>query len=164
MGVRMGGLYQTLAGLLPPVFDQGSLSGMQSTPVGISQAPSPATKTPDPSDYMAQANPKGLVEQGNLPIWTRPTVQNADGSHSTEYSISNQDDQGHEVLIPTVVNGKFLTPDGTKPAEGSPAEAAMFHQAWSHYEKTGEHLGKFDTPANADAYAGVLHNRGTRPK
>lgn len=109
---------------------------------------------------MAVPNPKGLVERGNLPIWNRPTVQNADGSHSSEYSVSFQDEQGREVLVPTVVNGKFLTPDGTKPPEGSAAEKTMFRAAWDHYLKTGENLGKFDNADNADAYSQQLHNRG----
>lgn len=108
---------------------------------------------------MVTPNPKGLVEPGNIPIDNRPTVKNADGSHSTEYSVSfNQD--GKEVLVPTVVGGKFLTPDGKKPKEGSPEEKAMFKAAWQHYLDTGENLGKFDSPANADAYAEQLHNRG----
>ena len=113
-----------------------------------------------PSATMAVANAKGLVEPGNILIWHRPAVQNADGTHSSEYSISNQDEQGREVLIPTVVNGRFLTPDGRKPPEGSDAEKAMFDAAWDHYEKTGQNLGKFDSVADADAYANVLHNRG----
>jgi hypothetical protein len=109
--------------------------------------------------FMAAANPKGLVEKGNLPIWHRPIVHNADGTISSEYSTSFGDDDGHEVLVPTVVGGKFLTPNGKKPPEGSPAEKAMFQAAWQHYLKTGEHLGKFDNPDNADAYSQVLHNR-----
>lgn len=115
---------------------------------------------PQRDQFMAAPNPKGLVEKGNLPIWNRPTVQNSDGSHSSEYSTSFEDDSGHEVLVPTVVGGKFLTPDGKKPEEGSAAEKAMFKAAWSHYLKSGENLGKFDNPDDADAYAGVLHNRG----
>lgn len=111
--------------------------------------------------YMAVPNPKGLVEKGNIPIWNRPVVQNADGSHSTEYSTSFEQD-GHEVLVPTVVNGKFLTPDGKKPPKGSAAERAMFKAAWDHYLKTGENLGKFDNPDDAGAYAGQLHNRGNQ--
>lgn len=119
---------------------------------------------PPQNQYMAADNPKGLVAPGNLSIWNRPAVQNDDGSHSSEYSTSFQDDDGHEVLVPSVVGGKFLTPDGKKPPEGSPAEKAMFKAAWNHYKQTGEHLGKFDNPDNADAYAGVLHNRGTMPQ
>jgi hypothetical protein len=118
------------------------------------------TKPSHPDPFMAISNPKGLVEKGNLPIWNRPTVQNADGTHSSEYSTSFADDKGREVLVPTVVNGKFLTPDGKKPEEGSTEEKTMFKEAWRHYLKTGENLGKFDNPDNADDYASKLHNRG----
>ena len=119
-------------------------------------------KPSDSSDFMVGTNPKGLVERGNLPIWDRPTVQNADGSHSSELSFSREDD-GKEVLVPSIVNGKFMSPDGKKPPEGSPAEKAMQDRAWQHYKDTGEHLGKFDSPDSADAYADALHNRGPRP-
>ena len=115
---------------------------------------------PDRRDeMMAVPNPKGLVERGNIPIWNRPTVQNDDGSHSTEYSTSMNED-GKEVLVPTIVNGRFLTPDGKKPPEGSKEEKAMFDRAWQHYKDTGEHLGKFDSVADEEAYADALHNRG----
>ena len=127
-------------------------------------------------ETMAEPNPRGLVEPGNLPIWNRPTIQNADGSHSSELSISMQDDQGHEVLIPTIAGGKFLTPDGKMPplvnGKVPPAEdwnkypewRALKEEAWNRFERTGEHLGKFDNPDDADAYAEVLHNRGTAPQ
>ena len=126
----------------------------------------PAQRPPQnpSSDFMAVPNPKGLVEPGNLPIWNRPTVQNADGTHSSEYSTSFQDEKGREVLVPTVVNGKFLTPDGAKPPEGSAAEKAMFRAAWQNYLKTGQHLGAFDSPDNADAYAQQLHTRDQRAR
>lgn len=117
----------------------------------------------DPTaETMVTSKPKGLVEAGNLPIWNRPEVKNDDGTHSSEYSVSFQDEKGREVLVPTVVGGKFLTADGKKPPEGSPAEKAMFQEAWKHYQKTGEHLGKFDKPENADAYAEQLHSRGKK--
>lgn len=119
---------------------------------------------PQATDTMVNPKASGLIEPGNIKIWDRPAVQNADGSHSSEYSTSFQDDKGNEVLVPTVVNGKFLTPDGKKPAEGSPEEKAMFKAAWDHYTKTGENLGKFKTPKDADAYANILHNRGAAPK
>ena len=119
---------------------------------------------PDVGDTMVIAKPKGLIEPGNLPIWNRPVIKNADGSHSTEYTTSFQDEKGREVLVPTVVNGKFLTPDGKKPREKSPEEKAMFKAAWQHYLKTGENLGKFDNPKDADAYSFVLHNRGRKPQ
>jgi hypothetical protein len=121
---------------------------------------------PDKDPYMVYNNPKGLIAKGNLPIWTRPTVNNSDGSHSSEYSTSFTDERPHskyynkEVLMPTIVNGKFLTPDGKKPKEGSAAERAMFEEARKHYYATGEQLGVFDNPDNADTYATILHNRG----
>lgn len=118
-----------------------------------------AGKPKGSTDTMVVANPKGLVEAGNLNIWNRPTVKNSDGSHSTEYSTSFNVD-GKEVLVPTVVNGKFLTPDGKKPPEGSASEKQMFDKALQHYRQTGQNLGKFDNPDDADAYANVLHNRG----
>jgi hypothetical protein len=31
-------------------------------------------------------------------------------------------------------------------------------KAREHYQRTGEHLGKFDTPEDADAFAEKLHN------
>lgn len=111
---------------------------------------------------MVEENPRGLLQKGNLPIWNRPVVHNADGSDSTEYSVSFSDDKGREVLVPTVVSGRFLTPDGKKPPEGSAAERQMFHAAWGHYLKTGEQLGIFDNPNDADQYAEKLHNRGNQ--
>jgi hypothetical protein len=66
------------------------------------------------------------------------------------------------VLVPTIVNGKFLTLDGKMPEEASAAEKAMFDRAWQHYKDMGEHLGKFDNPDDANAYANVLHNRGEK--
>jgi hypothetical protein len=135
-------------------------------PPGLMRKPA----APDPSQTMAVANPKGLVEPGTLPIWNRPTVQNADGSHSSELSFSREDEDGNEVLVPAVVNGKFMTPDGKMPPLGhedrrgkyvpTPEEKAMQDRAWEHYEQTGEHLGKFKDTDSADAYAEILHNRG----
>lgn len=116
----------------------------------------------DTSKTMVVQNPKGLSEPGNLDITNRPAVKNADGTHSTEYSTSFNVG-GKEVLVPTIVNGKFLTPDGKKPAEGSAAEKTMLKAALQHYKDTGEHLGKFNDAKSADAYASQLHNRGEKP-
>jgi hypothetical protein len=57
-------------------------------------------------------------------------------------SISIGTDQG-EVLIPTVVNGRVVSDQ----------------EAIRHYQKTGEHLGIFRTPKDADAYAQTLHKQ-----
>jgi len=103
--------------------------------------------------------PKGLIEPGNINLNDRPSIRNADGTHSSEYSVSFADDKGREILVPTIVNGKFLTPDGTKPPEGSAAEKEMFARAREHYENTHEHMGIFSSPQAADAYATDVHNR-----
>jgi hypothetical protein len=136
---------------------------------GMGSVPKGATPT------MVVAKPKGLVEAGNIPIWNRPSVLNDDGTHSSELSISMQDDKGNQVLIPLIVNGKFLTPDGKMPSgpiphnaqeweKASPEWKALKMRAWQNYEKTGQHLGKFGGETaedDVDAYAQVLHNRGS---
>jgi hypothetical protein len=112
---------------------------------------------------MSIANPAGLLEPGNINITNRPLIENADGTASSEYSTSMEED-GKEVLVPTVVTDAsgthFLTPDGKKPEPGSAEEKAMFQEAWKHYKETGQHLGKFKDAASADSYAHQLHNRG----
>jgi hypothetical protein len=116
---------------------------------------------PNPTQRTVIGNPAtvpGMIQPGNLDLTNRPIIKNEDGTHSSEYSTSFGTDKG-EVLVPTVVNGKFLTPDGKKPKPGSAEEKAMFKRAQQHYEKTGEHLGIFDTPEHADAYANIVHNR-----
>ncbi len=86
----------------------------------------------------------GLVEPGNLDLTHRQIVDNPDGSYGTEFSMSFNDGK-HEVLIPTIYDGKHHTNE----------------QAIEHYHETGEHMGKF-APGDykrADAYAEKLHNR-----
>lgn len=100
----------------------------------------------EPSDIggvTRTATPKGLVTAGNINLNNRPTVKNADGSISTVRSISiNVDDK--EVLIPTISDdGKLL----------SDSEAVAL------FEKTGRHLGMFDSVENANRYAENLHKQ-----
>jgi hypothetical protein len=95
------------------------------------------------------ANALGVVdgpspkEPGNIDIFNRPRVQNADGSISTVRSMSVNID-GEEVLIPTV------SPDGNMLSD---------KQAVDLYRETGQHLGKFNTPEDATEYAHGLHNQ-----
>lgn len=83
----------------------------------------------------------GMIESGNIDLSGRPVVRNADGSISTVRSISVGMD-GKEYLIPTVSeDGKVL----------SDADAVK------QFKKTGKHLGVFDSPEDATAYARQLH-------
>lgn len=84
----------------------------------------------------------GQYGRGNIDLNNRQVYRNPDGSISTERSTSFNEN-GKEVLVPTIVNGKPVTPT----------------EAWSHYLKTGQHLGKFDTVDEANAYAEALHRR-----
>ena len=81
------------------------------------------------------------IEAGNIDIASRPTVQNDDGSVSTVRSISIEED-GKEVLIPTVVEGKVVSDE----------------EAISYYQITGQNLGRFKNAEEADKYAVALHN------
>jgi hypothetical protein len=149
--------------------DAGQPATPSATLPGMSAVPKGATPT------MAVANPKGLVQPGNIPIWNRPSVLNANGTHSSELSISIGEDKGVQALIPLIVDGKFLTPDGKMPPgdvphndeewqKASPEWKALKMRAIQHYRQTGQHLGKFGGPTAEDdveAYAQVLHNRGS---
>lgn len=90
----------------------------------------------------AIGSPNGLVHPGNVDLYAQPEVRNPDGSISTVDSLGVNFD-GFEVLIPQV------TPDGR---HLQPKDAI------EEYKKTGRHLGKFDTPENATAYAIKLHD------
>jgi hypothetical protein len=78
-----------------------------------------------------------------MDLQKRPVVKNRDGSISTVRSMSTNID-GREVLLPTVSDdGRILTN----------------RQAIEEYKRTGKHLGIFDNPASATAYAKSLHEQ-----
>jgi hypothetical protein len=83
----------------------------------------------------------GLIEPGNVDLYAQPSVPNPDGGMSTVNSFSVNFD-GKEYLLPTV------TPDGRLLSQ---------EDAIREFEATGRHLGVFDSPDAADAYAKNLH-------
>lgn len=91
-----------------------------------------------------QARLVGLVTPGNIDLTQRvnPLTWNPDGSYSTLRSSSFGTDQG-EVLVPTVVN-RQIVPD---------------QQALAQYQQTGQHLGVFRSPDDADRYGQYIHQR-----
>ncbi len=83
--------------------------------------------------------------KGNIDLTARPIYKNADGKISTVNSMSINED-GKEVLIPTIVNDK-----------NGNAKMLTEREAIEHYHNTGEFLGKFDTVDEANEYANALH-------
>lgn len=83
----------------------------------------------------------GQTAPGNIDLFQQPKVTNADGSVSTVDSASANID-GQEVLLSRVTpDGRHLSTD----------------EAIAEYQRTGKHLGTFDSPASADAFAQKLH-------
>lgn len=81
---------------------------------------------------------------GNIDLTNRPIVHNDDGSISTVRSMSFEDEDGKEVLVPTVSDdGRIMSND----------------EAIQQYYKTRRYLGKFDSIDEANAYAEQLHNQ-----
>ena len=84
----------------------------------------------------------GQYGLGNIDLNNRPVIHNPDGSISTEISFSTRIGN-EEVLLPTVINGQIYTEE----------------EAIEYYNQSGEYLGKFSTPAEAEQYAVRLHER-----
>lgn len=110
---------------------------------------SPFNPSPRPnphSSVVAQAlthHAQKAAYPGNLDINDRKVLINPDNTYSTEDSLSFQDENGFEIVIPTVVNGVRMTPD----------------EAIAHYYQTGQQLGVFRSPLDAERYANSLHLR-----
>lgn len=93
--------------------------------------------------YVAPGHHPGMVERGNIDLANRPVAHNRDGSISTVRSITIGPENGHYVLLPTVIRGRVM-----------PNIYAI-----RHAQKTGQHLGIFNSERAADRYAGLLHEQ-----
>lgn len=105
----------------------------------------PRTDEPDFSADETAEEPglaEGQLSLGNIDLHSRPVVHNDDGTYSTVRSMSFNDGDGREVLIPTI---------------GPRGETWTDEEAIQHYRETGENLGVFETPEAATAYAQRLH-------
>lgn len=161
--------------LAQPLADQakGSVSSMMSALRGA-VAPSPPMLQPPhppiaPMFTLGYEKPRGMLSEGNINLNERPIVHNADGSISSEYSMSSGDEYGHESLYPSIANGKWLTPSGMMPANKQESDQLVGYRdangsyhpgsAQRYSENTGQNMGIFDNPDDADAYANAVHER-----
>lgn len=99
-----------------------------------------------------------MTEVGNIDVNHRPVVWNGDGTPSTIFSATIPIGKGKWALVPTIVDGKFLTPDGKIPNQKNKrALSALEDAAADHYKNTGQHLGIFTSQQAADHYAEQTH-------
>lgn len=110
------------------------------------QAPTALEAPPSATTALDAAKPvNGMVEPGNIDLKNRKVLNNADGTYSTESSITitEKGRDGREVAVnlPTVIDGKRY---GDK-------------EAVAYYKRTGEHLGKFASIQAAEAAAQGTH-------
>lgn len=115
----------------------------------------------------------GMVQKGNIDVNHRPQIHNDDGSMSSIYSMTipidkdgspwpgDYDKAPSYALVPSIANGKFLTPNGKIPNEDDrDAKSALEDAATQYYGKTREHLGIFKSADAADKYATATHAWG----
>ena len=93
------------------------------------------------------ANIEGFRYTGNINLYNRPQVKNADGSISTVRTISvgvNIDGKQKQMLIPTVSNeGKIMSTE----------------EAYKYWSKRKQHLGIYNTKQEADEAAQLIHEQ-----
>lgn len=94
-----------------------------------------------------EKRPKGEITKGNIDLNNRPVVKNRDGSISTVRSITITEGNT-AVVIPTVIK----RPNGS-------GVIVSDREAIKHYQRNGQHLGKFSNIRDADTYAQNLHNQ-----
>lgn len=155
VGSAIKGVVNSAVPNLASQSSQHQIEPNDSTP-NLTSAPSAHT---EPNDQgLPVPKVKGLIETGNIDVNHRPVIWNADGTPSTIYSATVPAGGGKWALVPTIADGRFLTPDGKIPKETDvKAQQALEDAAYEHYKKTGEHLGVFDSEKAADDYAEKTH-------
>jgi hypothetical protein len=89
------------------------------------------------AELMSGTKPLGL---GNVNLYDRPPVVIPGKGIGSIYSMSFDDGDAGEVVIPSIVNGRLLSPD----------------DAYTHYKQTGEHIGRFRNPEEATRFSDML--------
>lgn len=120
----------------------------------------------------------GASRRGDVDVNHRPNITNEDGSKSSIYSMTvpisrngapvpwESKDIANYALVPSIVNGRFLSPNGKMPTTDQ-ANRQLEDAATRYYGKTRQNLGTFQSPGYADEYASLTHdygNNGTRQK
>lgn len=158
--------------------DEGKAPPMEDEPERAAPA-KPSGQSFDIGPKAGQPIP-GMIQKGNVDVNHRPSITNEDGSHSSIFSMTVPVDQNGDVwkgsyesapryaLVPSIANGRFLTPNGKIPVKGdSKGLEALEKKSTDYYDKTREHLGIFASEKAANDYAEKTHaymNDGTARK
>jgi len=109
-----------------------------------------------------------MIEQGNIDVNHRPTINNPDGSHSTIFSMTVPIDKNGNptedqnavayALVPSIADGKFLLKGSLKgdkfySPDGKDITDKLEDAAADHYANTRQHLGIF-ARSGKDGYGG----------
>ena len=122
-----------------PIFDEPEAAATPpATPKGTVDNPIVDPRTLA-NQFAWDSLPDGMIEQGNLDLDNRPDYREPKskeyphGFRGSVFSTSGEEEDGTQVLIPQIVFDE----------SGKPKRLMSGAEAWAHYEKTGEHLGKF---------------------
>jgi hypothetical protein len=118
-------------------------SSLQDIVASLRAARAPLPTSPNTAPVAAAA-PDSIA--GNINLNQRPIVHNPDGSFSTVRSMSFEEN-GQQVLVPTI------DPQGKQ---------MNVQESIDLYHRTGQHLGKFATEAQADSASAAISARQDR--